>query len=125
MPLDAWGPVGKGLSAFLIGRSSTTLQGLMVHVGAIDADYTGQICAMVSTATPPVTIEKGTRLAQLVPFQSCVPQRDNVTRGDGGFGATGKPQVYWVQTVSDQRPQMHCVLELSDATPKKVRVAGL
>ena len=97
----------------------------MVHVGAIDADYTGQICAMVSTATPPVTIEKGTRLAQLVPFQSCVPQTDNVIRGNGGFGSTGKPQVYWVQTVSDQRPQMHGVLELSGATPKKVRLAGL
>lgn len=39
VPLEAWGLIGKGLSALLIGRSSSTLQGLMVHVGVIDADY--------------------------------------------------------------------------------------
>ncbi|XP_049690464.1 uncharacterized protein LOC126053020 isoform X3 [Accipiter gentilis] len=37
----------------------------------------------------------GTRIAQLVPFRSCVPNPGEVQRGDGGFGSTGKPQ-YWV-----------------------------
>ena len=93
VPLDAWGPTGNGLSALSIGCSSSTLQGLMVHVGVIDGDYTGQICAMVSTATPPVTIPQGTRLAQLVPFVSCVPRTEQVVRGDSAFGSTGKPSV--------------------------------
>ncbi|XP_069737370.1 uncharacterized protein [Phaenicophaeus curvirostris] len=101
VPLDAWGPIGNGLSALLIGRSSATIQGLMVHVGVIDADYEGQIYAMVFTSTQPVTLEKGTRIAQLVPFMSCVPRAEQVTRGTGAFGSTGQPQVLWMQTLSD------------------------
>lgn len=125
IPLDAWGPIGKGLSALLIGRSSSTLQGLMVHTGVIDADYTGQIWAMVSTATPPVTINAGTRIAQLVPFMSCVPRTEQVTRGDRGFGSTGKPLVFWSQAVSDKRPQMTCTLTMDHANPSYTKVSGL
>ncbi|XP_050166939.1 uncharacterized protein LOC126637609 [Myiozetetes cayanensis] len=117
VPLDAWGPIGRGLSALLIGRSSATIQGIMVHVGVIDADYTGQICAMVSTPTPPLCIEKGTCIAQLIPFMSCVPRTKDVTRGTGGFGSTGVPQVHWTTTVKDCRPQMTCVLSMAHASP--------
>lgn len=56
VPLNACGPLGQGLSALLVGRLSPTLQGIFVHPGVIDADFTGQICAMVSTPTPPVTM---------------------------------------------------------------------
>lgn len=81
MPLDAYGPIGRGLSAFLIGRSSTTLRGIHVHLGLIDADYLGQIHAMVSIDDPPVTIQKGTCIAQLVPFVSSVPNTVDRSRG--------------------------------------------
>ncbi|RMC01242.1 hypothetical protein DUI87_22191 [Hirundo rustica rustica] len=60
VPLDAFGPLGDGMSAFLMGRSSATIQGIMVHLGLIDADFSGQIHAMVSTPTAPLTIPKGT-----------------------------------------------------------------
>lgn len=125
VPLDAWGPIGKGLSALLIGRSSSTLQGLIIHVGVIDADYTGQICAMVSTAIPPVTITKGTRIAQLVPFVSCVPKTEQTVRGNNGFGSMGKPSVFWSQTVTDKRPQMICTLAMDHATPSQTKLMGL
>ncbi|XP_017590499.1 PREDICTED: endogenous retrovirus group K member 9 Pol protein-like [Corvus brachyrhynchos] len=72
VPLDAHGLLGQGLSALLVGRSSTTVQGIHVHLGVIHADYTGQICAMVSTPSPPFTIPEKTRIAQLVLFKSCV-----------------------------------------------------
>lgn len=52
VPLDAFGPLGQGLCALLVGRSTATLQGIFVHPGVIDAEFTGQICAMVSTSTP-------------------------------------------------------------------------
>ena len=71
-PLDAFGPLGQGLSALLVGQSSATLQGTFVHPGVIDADFTGQIRAMVSIPSPPVIIPAGTRITQLVPFRSCV-----------------------------------------------------
>ena len=125
VPLEARGPIGRGLSALLIGRSSSTLNGLIVHVGVIDADFTGQICALVSTLYPPVTIPKGTRLAQLVPFLSCVPKAEQRLRGDGGFGSTGPPQVCWSQTVSSSRPHMTCTLSNHGHSPTTVRLAGL
>ncbi|XP_049681909.1 deoxyuridine 5'-triphosphate nucleotidohydrolase-like [Accipiter gentilis] len=89
------GPLGFGLSAFLMGQSSTALEGILVLPGLIDADYCGTVKIMIHVLIPPVSIPKGTRIAQLVPFRSCVPNPGEVQRGDGGFGSTGKPQ-YWV-----------------------------
>lgn len=43
VPLEAQGPTGQGLNAPLLGRSSTTLQGVFVHPGIIDVNFTGQI----------------------------------------------------------------------------------
>lgn len=71
VPLEALGPIGKGLSALLLGRSSATLQGIFVHPGVIDSDYMGQICTMVSTPMPPVTIPAKTPIAQVTLFKSC------------------------------------------------------
>ena len=125
VPPEAWGPIGKGLSALLIGRSSSTLQGLMVHVGVIDAGYHGQICAMVSTATPPVTIKGGTRIAQLIPFMSCVPATEQVIRGTQGFWSAGKPQVFWSQRITESRPEMTCTLTMANASPSQIKLIGL
>ncbi|XP_049649855.1 uncharacterized protein LOC126035361 [Accipiter gentilis] len=86
------GPLGFGLSAFLMGQSSTALEGILVLPGLIDADYCGTVKIMIHVVIPPVSIPKGTRIAQLVPFRSCVPNPGEVQRGDGGFGSTGKPQ---------------------------------
>ncbi|KAJ7414141.1 hypothetical protein BTVI_41596 [Pitangus sulphuratus] len=103
VPLDAKGSISQGLSALLIGRSSTTIFEITVHVGVIDADYTGQICTMISTPYPPVTIPKGTRIAQLVPFEVSVGQKllssaepvDGFTVFTDGSGRTGRVAVVW------------------------------
>lgn len=110
VPLDAYGPIGQGLSAFLMGRSSSTIQGINVHLGLIDSDYVGQIQAMVSVSEPPVVIQKGTCIAQLVPFMSCVPTVVDRSRGTGGFGSTGSPQVLWTQKVTDERLVIQCLV---------------
>ncbi|XP_049649421.1 deoxyuridine 5'-triphosphate nucleotidohydrolase-like isoform X2 [Accipiter gentilis] len=94
------GPLGFGLSAFLMGRSSTALKGILVVPGFIDADYCGTVKIMIHVVIPPVSIPKGTRIAQLVPFRSCVPNPGEVQRGDGGFGSTGKPQVYFAMDIT-------------------------
>ncbi|KAF4804386.1 hypothetical protein TURU_008420 [Turdus rufiventris] len=74
IPSTANRPLGYGLSALLIGRSSTSKQGIFVLPGLIDADYLGNIGIMVQTLTPPIHIPKGTRLAQLVPFKAKVKE---------------------------------------------------
>lgn len=51
IPLEACGPIGRGLSALLLERSSATLQGIFVRSGVTDTDYTGQIHTIASTPT--------------------------------------------------------------------------
>ncbi|RMC16028.1 hypothetical protein DUI87_08235 [Hirundo rustica rustica] len=125
VPLDAFGPLGDGMSAFLMGRSSATIQGIMVHLGLIDADFSGQIHAMVSTPTPPLTIPKGTRIAQLVPFKSSVSRTEDRSRGDGGFGSTGPPQVRWTAVLTKDRPETLCTVSMVGATPSEIHLRGL
>ncbi|KFV00740.1 hypothetical protein N340_00723, partial [Tauraco erythrolophus] len=100
------GSLGEGLSALLIGRSSTSRQGIFVLPGVIDADYTGIIKIMVYTLTPPVFIPKGSKIAQLVPCRSCVPSSDDAERGEGGFGSTGPPEVYFALDLKRTKPEM-------------------
>uniref|UniRef100_A0A452H6X5 dUTPase-like domain-containing protein n=1 Tax=Gopherus agassizii TaxID=38772 RepID=A0A452H6X5_9SAUR len=86
------GPLGYGLSALLIGRSSMSKQGLFVLPGLIDTDYTGNIGIMVRALFPPVNIAAGTRIAQLIPFQGSVPKTKLTERGSHGFGSTDSSQ---------------------------------
>ncbi|RMC20345.1 hypothetical protein DUI87_01194 [Hirundo rustica rustica] len=125
VPLDAFGPLGDGMSAFLMGRSSATIQGIMVHLGLIDVDFSGQIHAMVSTPTPPLTIPKGTRIAQLVPFKSSVSRTEDQSQGDGGFGSTGPPQVRWTAVLTKDRPETLCTVSMVGATPLEIHLRGL
>ncbi|NXC39889.1 POK9 protein, partial [Penelope pileata] len=100
------GPLGYGLCALLLGRYSMSRQGIFVIPGVIDADYTGVIKIMVHTLTPPVSIPKGSRIAQLIPFSPCVPWPGDKERGDGGFGSTGSPQVYFTMDISKTKPEI-------------------
>lgn len=94
MPTNVHGPLGNGLSALLLGRSSATKKGLFVLPGVIDADFTGQIKIMVWSPSPPVNILAASRIAQLVPFKAQVPHALNQERGDGSFSSTGQPEVF-------------------------------
>ncbi|NXM06275.1 POK9 protein, partial [Tyrannus savana] len=99
------GPLGHGLSALLLGRSSISKQGIFVLPGVIDADYTGQICVMVYTLSPPVFIPKGQKIAQLVPFKGCVPAAASRDWGEGGFGSTGQALVNLTMDITKSQPQ--------------------
>jgi dUTP pyrophosphatase len=64
--------------------------------GTVDSDYRGEIhVLLVNLGAEPFTIERGTRIAQLVlaaivPAAVCeVSNLDETTRGVGGFGSTG------------------------------------
>ncbi|TRZ07615.1 hypothetical protein HGM15179_019492 [Zosterops borbonicus] len=104
VPSMANGPLGHGLSALLIGRSSTSKQGIFVLPGLIDADYMGNIGIMLQAMSLPVYIPKGTRLAKLIPFRAQVPRKGASSRGDGGFGSTGTPQVMFTMPLSKDKP---------------------
>lgn len=85
-----------------------------MHPGVIDADFTGQVCAMVSTPTPPAVIPAHSRIAQLVPFESCVPRTALKETGDQGFGSTSTPQGFGLNNFPS-RLQLICELTLKGA----------
>ncbi|RMC03330.1 hypothetical protein DUI87_20526 [Hirundo rustica rustica] len=125
VPLDAFGPLGDGMSAFLMGRSSATIQGIMVHLGLIGVDFSGQIHAMVSIPTPPLTIPKGTQIAPLVPFKSSVSRTEDRLRGDGGFGSTRPPQVCWIAVLTKDHPETLCTVSMPGAMPLEIHLHSI
>ena len=72
------------------------MQGLIVHLGVIDPDFTGQIKIMVSSPRGILAISHGDRIAQLLLLPSChsqFPAKDS-EQGDKGFGSTGTPNTF-------------------------------
>lgn len=90
----------EGTFAAIFARSGlATKKGLRPAncVGAVDADYRGQVIVALHNDTNEMqSIEPGERIAQviLLPYIemnfSLVKELSNTTRGDGGFGSSGK-----------------------------------
>ena len=85
-----------GYEAQIRPRSSTSANGVIVHLGTIDSDYRGELLVIVSNHySGLLRIERGDRLAQLViaPIARAVlvevEELAETGRGDGGFGSTG------------------------------------
>lgn len=89
----------EGYEAQVRPRSGLALkQGITVlnSPGTIDADYRGEVQVILANlGTEPVTLTRGTRIAQLViaPYTRIAWQEtaalDTTVRGSGGFGSTG------------------------------------
>jgi dUTP pyrophosphatase len=89
-----------GYEAQVRGRSGLAAKhGIMPAngVGTIDADYRGEVGAiLLNTSNEPFVVEPGMRVAQLVIAKhetvewSEVEVLDETTRGEGGYGSTGK-----------------------------------
>lgn len=91
LPFWAW--------AMVTGRSSALrTHRLLVHTGIIDQGYRGELYAgAFNLGEDTVTVPKGARIAQLIPFSSAarlvyptaVPTLNPSQRGDQGFGSSG------------------------------------
>ncbi|NXM09842.1 DUT nucleotidohydrolase, partial [Tyrannus savana] len=102
----------KTMGALLVGRSSLSLAGLFVLPGVIDADYAGEIKIMAYTPFPPIKIEQGQRIAQLIPlpqFTSKLCPLTQKDRGERGFGSTGHNILLTLDLSS--RPKQPIVLQ--------------
>lgn len=86
-----------GFVGVLKGRSSSDLSGLEIPVTWVDADYRGEVFILARcTRFRYHTIERGQRIAQMkmeqvtqVTFE-VVPELSPTSRGNGGFGSTGR-----------------------------------
>ncbi|NXK98852.1 POK9 protein, partial [Formicarius rufipectus] len=95
IPTGIKGPVlinNQAVGALIIGCSSTSLAGLFILPGLIDADYEGEIKIIAYTPFPALKINANQRIAQLVPLPQLTAQRPpmfNSKRQEKGFGSTG------------------------------------
>lgn len=104
IPTGVYGPLPKGLVGFLLGRSSVTLQGLQVHPGVIDSDYTGEIKIMAQSLRGQIAIHPQQPIAQLVlvPVHLTGKPLSLQPRREKGFGSSN---AYWVEKITNDRPQ--------------------
>lgn len=88
----------EGLYADVRARSGMSSKGILCHTGLVDSDYRGEIkVCMTNLSNVSYTIKKGDRIAQLVfgkevlvePIKADVIDTDT-SRGDKGFGSSGK-----------------------------------
>ncbi len=90
----------KGYEAQVRPRSGMSIKHgitLVNCVGTIDEDYRGELCVpVINLSTEEFTIQNGDRIAQMVisPVTKAeievVTELSNTSRGEGGFGSTGK-----------------------------------
>lgn len=86
--------------AFIFARSGLSIKhGISPAncVGVVDSDYRGEIMVgLTNFSNEPYTIKKGERIAQMIimpvvcPTLCEVSTLDDTSRGEGGFGSTGK-----------------------------------
>lgn len=98
VPLGFAVKIPDGYFGQLSGRSGLAFKyGLLVHLGIIDSNYTGEVKALVyNTHHLPYIIKRLERVAQLViqPVPDCeveeVDKLPETERNENGFGSTGK-----------------------------------
>ncbi len=78
-------------------KSGISLKGVHCLAGVVDCGYRGEIkVVMINLGNKPFIIDKGMKIAQLLvqPVQKVeiveLDGLDNTTRGENGFGSTGK-----------------------------------
>ena len=62
------GPLPEGTVGLVLGHSSLSFQGISVVPDVVDSDYTGEIKVLISLPTKTVQINKGQRIAQVLPY---------------------------------------------------------
>ena len=90
----------EGYEAQIRARSGLAIKHgvcLANGVGTVDSDYRGEIgVLLINLGAEPFTIEPGMRIAQMVITQheravwTVVDELPDSTRGDGGYGSTGR-----------------------------------
>ena len=89
--------IPSGFVGLVWDRSSMGSKGIKRMGGVIDAGYRGEILvALLNTTQAPYEIKAGDKIAQMViqPVESPalveVSDLDDTSRGEGGFGSTGR-----------------------------------
>ena len=112
IPTDFRGPLPKGTVGLILGHSSLTMKGLVIHPGVVDQDYEGELQVLCSSPRGVFSISSGDRIAQLVVLPSLhdqYPSSDS-PRGTRRFGSSGNDSAYLVVNL-DTRPVLELHIE--------------
>ncbi len=87
----------ENTSGIIWGKSSVESKGIKAMAGLVDAPYRGELLVcMYNLNDTEFVFEAGQKVAQLVVLPTLYPSFEEVselsgtTRGEGGFGSTGK-----------------------------------
>jgi dUTP pyrophosphatase len=84
----------EGWGGFIKDRSSMAIKGFSVIGGVIDSSYTGELSVVMTYKRGATTIQKGDKIAQLVPIPLTnwpiveVEKLEPTDRGEKGFGSS-------------------------------------
>ena len=103
------GPPPPGMFFLIIGRASSSLQGLLVTPTIVDNDYQGEIKILVSAPDGPLLISQGQHITQALPLPLCgnFPSASQIR----GQSQPGSSNVYWVQKLTETRPTLQLWLD--------------
>lgn len=94
IPLGFGLKIPDGFHGLILPRSGLSSRGVFTQASPIDSGYRGEVHGITTnTTSAKVVIEKGERIGQLViiPMVLAELTEDKLeTRGDKGFGSTGK-----------------------------------
>lgn len=101
-----------GSVGLILGRSSLTLKGLIVHPGIIDQDYTGELQVLCSCPQGVFSISSGDGIAQLIILPSLHDHfpSSGVPRGTVKFGSSGTDSAYLMMDLNS-RPSLELNIE--------------
>lgn len=89
LPTGVFGSLPVGTLGLILGRSSTTMKGVLVAPGVIDEASTGEIKVMTQSPMGISVIQHGQRIAQLllIPYAKSGKTANSRVRGNAGFGS--------------------------------------
>lgn len=89
--------IPEGFVGLIWDKSGLSLRGVHRLAGVVDAGYRGEVrVVMANLSRQPFAIQKGMKIAQMLiqPVATVevveVEELDDTSRGEGGFGSTGR-----------------------------------
>ena len=104
VPTDYKGPLPMGSVCLILGQSSLTLKGLIVHPGIIDQDYSGELPVLCSCPQGVFSISSGDRIAQLIILPGLYDDfpSSGVPRDTARLGPSGTDSAYLIMDLKSR-----------------------
>lgn len=110
LPTGVFGPLPVKTCGFLLGRSSSIVEGLQIYPGVISNDYEGEIKIIAACPRGAITIPANQKIAQLtlIPLRWSLSKFFENEEGQNNFDSSG---VNWVKSITNQRPNLKLILD--------------